>query len=83
MAANLTVGREGEIALPTDVRERYGIQPDTPIRVVETRTGILLVPLTGAPMSEALQQELAEWQEASLGSWDLFPYDALSSRAAR
>ena len=75
MATNLTVGLEGEIALRVDVRERYGILPETPLRVVETRTGILLVPLSDAPMSEALRKELAAWQDATLTSWPQFPYD--------
>lgn len=73
--ANLTVGREGEIALPDDLRERYDLKPDTPIRIVETKAGILLIPLTDAPMDAALAEELAEWQSLSLQVWDMFPYE--------
>ncbi len=61
MMTSLTVGRGGEIALPEAVRERYGLIPDAPVRVIETRTGILLVPLTDAQMSPELAWELAEW----------------------
>jgi bifunctional DNA-binding transcriptional regulator/antitoxin component of YhaV-PrlF toxin-antitoxin module len=61
--------------LPESVRERYGLSPDTPVRVVETRTGILLVPLTDAPMSPELARELAEWQSLSTESWSAFPYE--------
>ena len=64
----------GEIALPTDVRERLGFTPQTPIRVIETRSGVLLVPLTNEPMDAALVQELAEWQALSSSTWDMFPY---------
>ncbi len=35
----------------------------------------LLVPLTDAPMSEALQEELAAWQSLSAEIWNQFPYD--------
>jgi bifunctional DNA-binding transcriptional regulator/antitoxin component of YhaV-PrlF toxin-antitoxin module len=72
---SLTVGQGGVIALPDGVRERYGLKADTPIRVVETRGGILLVPLTDAPMSSELAAELDEWQALSTQSWDLFPYE--------
>lgn len=70
-----TVGREGEIALPDEVRERHGLVPDTPLRIIETRTGILIVPLTEEPPSEDLAQELALWQSAGLETWNLFPYE--------
>ena len=63
---SVNVGPSGEIALPDDVRERYGLAADTPVRVIETRSGVLLVPLSRAPMSAELQSELAEWQ--SLGA---------------
>ena len=74
MAATLTIESGGQITLPDEVRSRYGLIPDTPIRVVETRTGILLVPLTGEPMSTELAQELSEWQSLSAETWDMFPY---------
>ena len=64
----------GEIALPTDVRERHGFSPQTPIRVIETRSGVLLVPLTNEPMDATLSKELAEWQALSASTWDMFPY---------
>jgi bifunctional DNA-binding transcriptional regulator/antitoxin component of YhaV-PrlF toxin-antitoxin module len=50
----LTVGPGGEIDLPEMIRKRYGMAPATPIRVVETRGGILLVPLSDAPMNAEL-----------------------------
>ena len=52
--SSLTMKPGGEIALPRELRERYGMAPDVPIRIIETRSGILLVPLTGAPMEEDL-----------------------------
>ena len=76
---NLTVGEGGEIALPQDLRDRYGFLSATPVRVIETRSGILLVPLTGAPMSAELTQEVSEWQSLSAGSWGLFPYEGEGS----
>ena len=68
----LTSGPHGEIALPANLRKRHGITEDTPIRVIETRNGILLVPLTSEPMSPALAQELAEWQALAPRSWEMF-----------
>jgi bifunctional DNA-binding transcriptional regulator/antitoxin component of YhaV-PrlF toxin-antitoxin module len=72
---DLTVGHAGEIVLPSEVRDRYGLVPDRPVRIVETRSGILLVPLADAPPSEELARELAEWQALGAESWELFPYE--------
>ncbi|MFN8473301.1 MAG: AbrB/MazE/SpoVT family DNA-binding domain-containing protein [Anaerolineae bacterium] len=69
-----TIGRHGEIALPDEVRERYGFAPNTPIRIIETSTGILIVPMTDEPMSQQLEQELAAWQSVSAESWEMFSY---------
>jgi AbrB family looped-hinge helix DNA binding protein len=73
--SNLTVGRGGEIVIPDSVRERYGLAADTPVRIIETRSGILLVPLTNVPMSAELRQELEEWQSLSVETWAMFPYE--------
>ena len=72
---NLTVGLEGEIALPGDLRERYRLAPDTQVRVIETQSGILLVPLSDQPMSPRLINELGEWQSLGAESWEAFPYE--------
>jgi bifunctional DNA-binding transcriptional regulator/antitoxin component of YhaV-PrlF toxin-antitoxin module len=71
----LTVGVGGEVRLPDEVRERYGLAPEAALRVVETRGGILLVPQTGAPMSEELARELAEWQALGAEAWAMFGYE--------
>ena len=73
--ASLTMKPSGEIELPQEMRDRYGMTPEVPIRVLETRSGILLVPLTGAPMEEELAKELAEWQALSSSNWNMFPYE--------
>jgi bifunctional DNA-binding transcriptional regulator/antitoxin component of YhaV-PrlF toxin-antitoxin module len=73
---SVTVGRAGEVALPDAIRDQYGLLPDVRVRVIATRGGILLVPLTDAPMSDDLAQELAEWQSLSAATWDMFPYEA-------
>jgi bifunctional DNA-binding transcriptional regulator/antitoxin component of YhaV-PrlF toxin-antitoxin module len=73
--SNLTVGRGGEIVLPDPVRDRYRLAPDTPVRIIETRGGILLVPLTDEPMSAELEQEIKEWQSLSLQTWEMSPYE--------
>ncbi len=69
-----TVGREGQVTLPDDVQERYGLRPEVSVRLIETRSGLLLVPLTDAPMSAELVQELQEWQALGADTWVQFPY---------
>jgi bifunctional DNA-binding transcriptional regulator/antitoxin component of YhaV-PrlF toxin-antitoxin module len=71
----LTVGPSGETELPDKVRERYGIAPASPVRLIETRGGILLVPLSDAPMSAELAEELAQWQALSADAWEMFPFE--------
>jgi bifunctional DNA-binding transcriptional regulator/antitoxin component of YhaV-PrlF toxin-antitoxin module len=71
----LTIGPAGQIELPDEVRDRYGMAPATPIRIVETRGGVLLVPLGDVPMSPELAEELAQWQALGAQSWEMFPFD--------
>ena len=66
---------EDILHLPSAIRERYGLKSGASIRIIETKTGILLVPLTREPMDEALRQELMVWQEASWDALGMFPYD--------
>ncbi|MGH9942088.1 MAG: AbrB/MazE/SpoVT family DNA-binding domain-containing protein [Pyrinomonadaceae bacterium] len=75
MSSNLIVEDGGKISLPEEVRDHYGLTPDTPLRLVETRGGILLVPLTHEPMSESLARELDEWQSLGAASLEMFPYE--------
>jgi bifunctional DNA-binding transcriptional regulator/antitoxin component of YhaV-PrlF toxin-antitoxin module len=71
----LTVGPAGQIEFLDEVRERYGRAPATPIRIVETRGGVLLVSLGDAPMSPELAEELAEWQALGAESWGAFSFE--------
>lgn len=75
MSSNLLVEDGGKISLPDDVRDRYGLTPETPLRIIETRGGILLVPLTNESMSESLSRELDEWQALGTASLEMFPYE--------
>lgn len=72
---DLIVEDGGKITLPEAIREHYGLSEDTPLRVVETHSGILLVPLTSEPMSEDLRSELEEWQALGSESLGLLPYE--------
>jgi bifunctional DNA-binding transcriptional regulator/antitoxin component of YhaV-PrlF toxin-antitoxin module len=74
-ADNVTIEDGGKITLPAAVRSRYGLAEHTPVRVIETRTGILLVPLTQDPMSESLEDELQAWRSVGAEGFDMFPYD--------
>ena len=64
-----------DLTLPGAVRDRYELKAGVNVRIIETRDGILLIPLTDEPMPPELQQELAEWQELGADAWSLFPYD--------
>ena len=75
MSQNLTI-ENGRITLPRDVVGRYRLEDDTPLRMIETRNGILLIPLTKEPMSSALSAELEEWQATGAESFELFPYES-------
>lgn len=55
----------GKITLPGEVLDRYGLAEETPVRLIETQKGILLIPLTNEPMSETLLAEIAEWQQVN------------------
>jgi len=57
MSQNLVV-QNGKIALAKEVIGRYRLDDDTPVRMIETRNGILLIPLTDDPMSESLHAEI-------------------------
>jgi len=71
----MTVGPDGQLTLPPGVQAQYGLQPGTAVRIVETRGGVLLVPLTNEPLSAQLAQELAQWQELGAAHWDTFAFD--------
>lgn len=75
MSQNLLVENGGKITLPEEVIDRYQLEEDTAIRVVETRNGILLIPLTGAPMNDALRAEIEEWQTLGIESLETFPFE--------
>src|SRR6266852_2006013 len=70
--SNVTMTNDRKIALPPELCAKHGFTTGTPIRIVETRTGLLLIPLTKTPMTPELTREVAEWQELSLSSWELF-----------
>lgn len=73
--ANVSLKPGGDLTLPATLCKRYGITPEVPIRIIETRSGLLLVPLTHAPMNADLEQELADWQQQSTAVWDAHPYE--------
>jgi bifunctional DNA-binding transcriptional regulator/antitoxin component of YhaV-PrlF toxin-antitoxin module len=80
--ANLTVGDHGEITLPGEIRERYGLAPETSVRIVETRAGVLIIPLLDGPMSPELAKELADWQALAADSL-AFPYETEAESVGR
>lgn len=75
MSQNLTI-ENGRITLPEDVVGRYRLDDDTPVRMIETSNGILLIPLTDAPMSLSLLAEIEEWQALAAEGLTQFPYES-------
>ncbi len=73
--ATVTVGPGGELTLPADVVLRKGFKPDRAVRVVETQSGVLLVPVDGHEIPEELTRELDAWQDLANDSWATFPYE--------
>ena len=71
----MTIGRGGELTLPDDVQERYELRPEMSVRLTETRSVLLLVPLTNAPMSAELAQGVQDWQALGADSWAQSPYE--------
>ena len=69
-----TIDAKGSVLLPADMRSRFHLAPSSEVRVIETRHGLLLVPLTTAPMSAELRRELGEWQSLDATGHDDFPY---------
>ncbi len=75
MDATLTIGPTGQVTIPPEVLDRYGVTPATPVRLIETRHGILIVPLGDAPMSAPLAVEIAEWQALGAEGLEGFPFE--------
>jgi hypothetical protein len=75
ISESLVVEAGGRIKLPERITDRYHLAPDTKLRIVETRGGILLIPLTNDPISEDLQSELTEWQTLAQTSLETFPFE--------
>lgn len=75
LAENIVLEDEGKITLPDGLRSRYGLSGHTPIRIIEARKGILLIPITNEPMSQELASELEDWQALGQESLEMFPYD--------
>ena len=73
----LTVGPGGELTLPAEFLLRHGMKPEHPIRVIETKGGVLLVPLGEESVSEELAAEIGAWQELAAESWSTFPYEEI------
>lgn len=75
MSQNLVVESGGKITLPEELIDRYHLEEDKALRVIETRNGILLVPLTDDPMNDTLRAELEAWQARGAESVEMFSYE--------
>lgn len=59
-SGTLKLDPNGQIVLPASVLAHYGLAPEAALRIVETHSGILLVPEQAGQMPESLAQELRE-----------------------
>jgi len=72
MNSVLTIEENSKLTLPDDIVERYQLKRETQFRIIETQKGILLIPLTDAPMNDELKTELEEWQAIGTDGWETF-----------
>lgn len=68
----INVKESGDLTLPAEIVERYQIEREMQFRIIETKNGVLLIPLIDAPMEGDLREEVEEWQAAGANSWDMF-----------
>ncbi len=54
---NLVVGDRGRLVVPVEVRERVGLQPGTPLVLLDTPSGLVL--LTRQQLRDRVRAELA------------------------
>jgi hypothetical protein len=45
--------------------------------LIESTSGLLLVPLEDGPMNQELAEELTGWQEIAAEVWSAFPYEEI------
>ena len=75
MLEPLLIEAGDKIIIPEALRSRYGFEPNTPVPVIETQSGILLVPLPDAPKSEGLKAVPAEWQSLGAEALAMLPFE--------
>lgn len=71
----LTIKENGKFTLPDEIVERYHFKKETQFRIIPTQKGVLLIPLTDAPMNDELKSELEEWQAIGANSWEMFDFE--------
>lgn len=47
----MRITSKGQVTIPVDVRERFGLLPDTEVRFVTDDDGVRIVPMTPGPYS--------------------------------
>lgn len=65
----------GDIPLPSEMRDRHGFLPGAPIRVVETRSGVLLISAASRELDPEFAAELEAWQVLAATSLSAFTYE--------
>ena len=71
----LTIKENGKLTLPDEIVERYQFKEEMQFRIIPTQKGVLLIPLTDAPMNDELKSELEEWQAIAADGWEMFGFE--------
>lgn len=71
----LTIKENGKFTLPDEIVERYQFKKETRFRIIPTQKGVLLIPLTDAPINDELKSELEEWQSIGENAWEMFDFE--------
>lgn len=48
----MRISIKGQIVIPADLRHKYGLEPGTVVRIMDTGRGILLKPITEKTISD-------------------------------
>ena len=48
----MRISVKGQIVIPADLRHKYGLEPGTVVRILDTGQGILLKPITEKTISD-------------------------------
>jgi len=48
-----SVSTKGQLVIPNKLRKKYGIEPHSKVQWIDTGQGLMLIPLTGDPVTSS------------------------------